>query len=250
MLTSPGLTTSPGTQPGGFWPVYDGDDTGASMSQSQGIVGAQQLGDGSTPVTFRAGNFGEFVVSDMNGFFYEQTERGNAYVWSTALAGNALVAATTSNAPALWNPPQNPNNLVLQKITYNRTAVGTPLEGGIVYLFFRATSGPGTAAPVVSYTAVAGQNCKLGSPDSSGMIFAPTTISMTTGPAYFANAGISQAASTGTTTGVQSFQLVDWLYGSIIIPPGWLFAIGAQVSLSTTYAISIYGMALPQVQQA
>lgn len=209
-------------------------------------AGRQTVSDGQL-CPARGGNQGELLTGAMNGYFYEQVLRGNGYVFSTALAGNALVAATTTNAPAIWNPPSSGKMLILQKITYNRTAVGTPLEGGIVYAKASAQA-LGTGADIVSGTAVAAVNLRFDLGDNSGMKFFPTTISTTPTPSYFANAGISQAASTGTTTGVQTFQLVDWINGSIVVAPGTLFSLCAQVSLSTTYSISIFGLSVPLPQ--
>ncbi len=209
-----------------------------------GRAGKQALTDGFSGPE-RLGNQGEVITGAMNGFFYEQILRGNGYVWNTALAGNALVAATTSNAPALCNPPASGRMLVLQKITYVRTAVGTPLEGGIVYCKTKTNSIIGTGADIVSGTLVAGGNLRFDGADNSGMLFFPTTIVTTPTPTFFVESGISQAASTGTTTGVMSLNLIDYINGLIVVPPGWMFSIAASVSLSTTYAISIMGLSLP-----
>ena len=194
----------------------------------------------------RIGAQGELVVSDMNGFFYEQTMRGNGYVYSTAVAGQALVAATTGNAPAIWNPPSSGRLCVIQKITYCRVAVGTPVEGGIVYLIRKNTnSGPGTATDIVSATFVAGENLRPDLGDNSKFRYAPATIAVTTAPTVLAYSGISNIASTGTTTGVGSFATIDYIDGGIIVPPGNLFMLGATAAIATTYAISIYAFSLP-----
>ena len=211
---------------------------------AEALVGPQRRTDHDVG-KLRMGSYGELVCNNFNGFFFEQVMRGNGYVFSTALAGNALVAATTTNAPAILNPAQSNRLLVLQKITFNRTAVGTPLEGGIVYCKTPVSSIVGTAADIVSGTLVAAVNLRPDLPDNSGMKFYPTTIATTPTPTFFANAGVSQAASTGTTTGVGTFAAVDHINGLIIMPPGWMFSLAAQVSLSTTYSISIFALSLP-----
>ena len=211
-------------------------------------VGPKRYPDGATS-KLRTGHFGELLVSDMNGFFYEQTMRGNGYSFSTAVAGNALVAATTGNAPAIWNPPQSGRNLVIQKVAYTRVAVGTPVEGGPVYLLRTNTiAGPATAADVVSLTAVAAVNLRADQGDNSGMRFAPTTIAVTTAPTIWAYSGISQIAATGTTTGPGTFATIDYINGLLVLPPGNLFSIGATAAIATTYAISIFGFSLPVPQ--
>jgi len=196
----------------------------------------------------RYGNQGETLVSDMNGFFYEQAMRGNAFVYSTALAGNALVAATTTNAPFLWNPLGSGKNIVLIKIAAGRTAKGTPLEGNIVYLTLaNAGAAVGTGAPIVSGTFVAGVNCLLGGGQASIAKFAPTTVATTGTPTIIGPAGFAQTADNGATTvsGPHSESLIDYINGLIIIPPGNTFQIGASVALSSTYAFSIWALELP-----
>ena len=216
----------------------------------EGLVGGQRASDGSIR-TVRLGNQGEVVTGAMNGWYYEQVMRGYGYSFNTALAGNALVAATTSNAPAIWNPPGSGKICVIQKVTFGRTAKGTPLEGGIVYLRLRNVfSRKGTAADLVSGTAVAGVNLRADLDDDSGMVFFPTTIATTTAPDIWAFSGISQTADNGATTvsGPRSEQNTDHVNGLLCFGPGTLFSIGAAVSLSTTYQISILTLVLPLPQ--
>lgn len=196
----------------------------------------------------RGDNYGATSVSDLMPKYFEQTMRGNMYVWSTALAGVGLVAPTTTNAPALWNPPNSGKLLVLVKIVAGRTAKGTPLEGSIVYCTLaNAISGPGTGAPIVSLTTAAGTNCLLGAGDNSGMRFAPATISTTGSTVLFAASGLAQTADNGATTvsGPRGETLVDLINGAIIVPPGNTFQLAAAVTISTTYTFSIYGLSVP-----
>ena len=185
-------------------------------------------------------------------WFADQVSLGNGYVFESALAGVALIAATTSaNKMLLVNPPQSQRVFVIYKITFGRTAVGTPLEGAIVYNTGRAASisvSAGTGNDVVSYTAVAGQNLRTGGADQSGMIFAPATSVLTTTPTFYGAPGLAQTADAGATTvsGPRSQQLVDYIHGTKQIFPGYLFTIGASVSLSTAYHIAIYGVSVPR----
>jgi hypothetical protein len=217
----------------------------------EGHVGPARYGDNQDG-PLRLDSFGGVVGSDALGFYAEQVMRGNGYVWSTAIAGVALVAQTTSNAPAIWNPPSSGKICLLQKITYLRTAVGTPLEGGIVYFAgVQPVRGTGTAGDLPTNTPVAGRNLRLDIyGDQSGMSWFPATVTSTAAysPTFHSFSGVSQIASTGTTTGVGNQLLVDRIDGMIAIPPGGIFAIGANVSLSTTYAISIFGLCLPMPQ--
>ena len=215
------------------------------MPKIQGRTGVARVPD-NTDADFRTGSQSEMLTGAMNGFFFEQVMRGNGYAFNTALAGNALVAATTTNAPAIWNPPGSGKALVIQKIAFGRSAVGTPLEGSIVHLRMQnVNSYPGTGAAIVSATFQPALNLRSDLGDNSGMFFAPTTITYTTGPVFWCETGISQIASTGTTTGVGTFTAWSDINGLLVIYPGTVYALGATVSLSTTYCISIYALSLP-----
>lgn len=217
----------------------------------EGRVGLARYAD-AQDASLRLGSYGEVMTGAMNGFFAEQVMRGNGYSFTTALAGNALVAATTTNAPAIWNPPQSGRILILEKVVFGRTAKGTPLEGSIVYLRTQAvTSGPGTGADIVSGTKVAAVNLRSDLNDNSGMFFYPTTISTTPTPALWCASGVGQTADNGATTvsGPQTQTAIDYLNGLLQVAPGTLFSIGAAVSLSSTYTISIFGISIPMPLQ-
>ena len=215
--------------------------------QIEGLVGQRRVGDG-VETKVRLGNSGEVVTGSQYGDFAEQVMRGNGYSFTTALAGNALIAAATTNAPALWNPPNSGRLFLVQKVTFARTAVGTPLEGSIVYLRAQNVfSRKGTAADLVSGTDVAGINLRSDLQDNSKMVFFPTTIVTIVVPTIWACAGIAQTADDGATTvsGPRAEQLTDHLNGLLCVAPGTLFSIGAAVSLNTTYTISIIGLSVP-----
>lgn len=203
------------------------------------------------PTPLNLGGMGEVITGDMMGYLYEQTMRGNMYSWSTAIAGIAPVAPTaTFNQPSIINPAGSGRLLVISKISYNRTAVGAspPTEGGIVYAFHRAGAVVGTLADVVSFTQINGQNCRLDmarSGDNSKMLFG-TTITVVGVSTFLVNAGISQAASDGTTTGVATFTTIDYVNGSIVVPEGFIFSVCGNATLVTTYAITIYGASIPK----
>jgi hypothetical protein len=139
------------------------------------------------------------------------------------------------------------------KDTLGRTAKGTPLEGSIVYNFQANVNSFGaTGADIVSATFVAAKNLRLDLGDNSGMKFAPTTIATTFTPSLLAASSVAQTADNGGTTvsGPRCENIVDWLYGSIILMPGTYLSLGAAVSISSTYTISLYGISLPVPLQA
>lgn len=184
-------------------------------------------------------------------WFADQASAGNGYIFESALAGVALIAATTSaNKMLLVNPPSSGRAFVFNKITYGRTAVGTPLEGAIVYqrgLARTISISAGTGNDVVSYTAVAGVNLRSDRGDNSSLLFAPATSVVTTAPTLWGAPGLSQTADNGATTvsGPATIAAIDNIDGAMLLLPGWHFSIGAAVSLSTTYHIAIYGVSVP-----
>lgn len=212
--------------------------------QLEGYVGPVTLADGPRDVTLRVGNQGELLEGKLNPDFYEQTLRGNAFVYSTPAVGAALVAPTTTNAPMLWNPAGSQKNLILHKIVFGYTgttwAVGH-IEYGIVT---GAGSQIGTGAPIVSLTQVAGVNLLLGAGNASVMRFAPTTLVTIAAPTFLATAGISSFAVTATTA-VANITMVDYINGMIIVPPGVAFFVMAQAAIAGVVCTSIYGMELP-----
>jgi hypothetical protein len=218
------------------------------MPIAQVKVGPQTPKDGS-PADVRGDSWGAIGTSAMNGFFAEQVARGNGYSFPTALAGNALVAATTTNVPAIWNPPDSGRVLLIQCVRFGRTAKGTPLEGSIVYLRQAGVRGIGTGNDIISGTQVAGINLRSDLPDNSKMVFFPTTISTTFTPTLMGPSGVAQTADNGATTVSGPHTdcgIVDWHWGMTQIWPGSYMSLGAAVSISTTYTISILGLSLPK----
>lgn len=206
----------------------------------EGRTGVQRNTDDML-VPSRIGSQGEVIVSDMNGLYYEQTMRGNAFVYSTTTAVS-VVALGTAAAPNIWNPAGSGKNLVIHKVVFGYAAIGTPVGSAFQYgILNNAGSQIGTAAPVVSLTAVAGVNLLIGSGISSVMRFAPATISLTAAPSLLCPVGFS----TGSAAAPVGYQMIDDVSGRIIIPPGNLFQIGASTATSSTFFIAIYGLELP-----
>lgn len=206
----------------------------------EGRVGVGKFGD-DTLTAPRLGSQGELIVSDMNGLFYEQTMRGNAFMYSTTSAVSVTALATTG-APNIWNPAGSGKNLVITKVTFGMAAIGTPAISSFVYGILRnAGNQIGTAAPVVSLTQVDPVNLLIGGGNVSVMRFAPATISLTTAPTILCNSG----CSTGSAAAPVGYNFQDDVNGRIILAPGSLLQVGATVATSTTFIVSIYGFELP-----
>lgn len=216
-----------------------------------GLVGPQKPAD-QTEAPLRLDGFGGLVTADM---FAEQVARGNGYSFNSALAGVALIAATTTNNKmVIWNPPDSGRVLYFQLVKFGRSAVGTPLEGGIVYNRAQNIRSFGaTGADIVSGTTAAALNLRSDLPDASKMIFFPAASVLTTAPSHWMTSGISQTADNGATTvsGPRTLAPVEDRLGGILqLWPASLFSIGASVSIATTYSISVLALSLPVPAQA
>ena len=214
----------------------------------EGLVGMQRASDGDLRKV-RLGNYGELITGAGLGKYYDAVVRGYGYSFMTAIAGAQFAAAAASaNAPAIWNPPSSGRMLVILKVALARTAVGTPLEASIYYQRLQQVhSRKGTAADLVSGTAVAATNLRSDCGDDSKMVFFPTTIVTTATPDFWATAGFAQTADDGATTvsGPRAESMVDYVDGALVVAPGTLFSMAASAATNTTYQTTIYALSLP-----
>jgi hypothetical protein len=208
--------------------------------RSEGLVGQARYTDGDDK-TFRIGNQGDQITSQLQPAYYEQTMRGNCFVYAMSTAAS-IVAVGTAGFPNLWNPLGSNKLCVINKIVWQAAAIGTPVISGFQYAYLpNAGSQVGTGGPVLTGTYIGGVNLLLGAGVASAMKFAGAAGTMTTAPTVLCGAGLNLGATATQTpwTGV------DDVNGRIVIPPGVLFQIGASTATSTTFNIAIYGLELP-----
>lgn len=212
------------------------------MIQS-GLVGVARRSD-DTESAVRIGNQGDVMTSALQSDYYEQTMRGNAFVYTMGTAAS-IVAPGTAGFPNLWNPLGSGKLIILNKITFQAAAIGTPVISGFQYAFLaNAGAQVGTASQVLTgaYSNTVGvTNLLLSSGNASIAKYLGVAATMTTAPSVFAAAGLNLGA-TATQTPWTGW---DDINGRIIIPPGVLFQIGASTATSTTFSISIWGIELP-----
>ena len=188
----------------------------------------------------RGGNQGELVVGELNPKYYEQTMRGNSFIFTTTTA--AAVTALGNNIPTIWNPASSGKLLVLTKVTIQVAAGGVPAVSGFQWGFLKNVGAVvGTGAPVITFTQVAPINLNVGSPTSSAMLWAPAVCTFTTAPALLAAIGINLGGSATQTPWIG----MDDVDGRIIVSPGNLIQIGASTATSTTFNVSIWGIEVP-----
>jgi hypothetical protein len=207
------------------------------------LVGPARKNDGDDG-RLRGGSQGDLIVSQLQPANYEQTLRGNSFVYSMTTAAS-IVAVGTAGFPNLWNPLGSGKVIVINRITWQAAAIGTPVISGFQYAFLpNAGAQVGTASPVLTgaYSNTVGvTNLLLGSGNISICKYLGSAATMTTAPTVFAAAGLNLGA-TATQTPWSAW---DDINGRIIIPPSVLFQIGASTATSTTFNISIWGMEIP-----
>lgn len=214
--------------------------------QLDGYVGPVTLADGPAKPRIRVGNQGEIQTGRLNPPYYEQVLRGNAFVYSQAATGKALVApATTLLAPMIWNPTGSGKNLVLHKLVIGYVGTNTWGPGHVEYgVITNAGSQIGTGAPIVSLTQVAGVNCLLGAGNASVMRFCPSVCVTITAPTFLCTTGIS--ADTGTIAADNiPWTAIDDIRGLIIVPPGVAFFVMANAALLAITSVALFGVELP-----
>lgn len=205
------------------------------------LVGAARRTD-DTSAQPRGGNQGELIVGELNPLYFEQTMRGNGFIYSTTTA--ASVTALGNNIPSLWNPAGSGKLIVIHKVTLQVAAVGTPAVSGFQYGYLaNAGSVAATASPVLTFTHVAPVSLNISGNAGSPSIarWAPAVCTFTTAPALLGAVGVN-LGSTATQT---PWTGTDDVNGRIILSPGGLLQIGASTATSTTFNVSIWGLEVP-----
>jgi hypothetical protein len=128
-------------------------------------------------------------------------------------------------------------------------AVGTPVLNGFQLNYLaNAGDGIGTAAPVVTFTAVASVNTLIGKGNIATTKFAPATSTFTVAPAKLMDLGFGHWLEGSAATG-QMYQSYHDFDGAVILPPGTLITLSSTIATSTTYWSTILyaEIAKPQV---
>jgi hypothetical protein len=189
----------------------------------------------------RAGRTGELCTSDINGKFYEQTYRGNMFIYTVAAGAAVLLPDTTGNNPTIWNPLGSGYNFVLQRLAIGFLAGTTTIGGFLWALIANAGNAIAAAGPVVTWTNVAPRNALIGG-RTSAMYYSPAVSTYIAAPTVIAPTGINCGTAFPTAPDPS---IVDY-DGSIILTPGNALMLCYSVTTSTaTFWSTIWGLELP-----
>lgn len=205
----------------------------------EGRCGVQKLGDGQQ-AALALGFGAEALFSELGSKYAYQTIRNNGYVFSTTSA--ASITALGNNIPTLFNPLGSGVATVVDKVTFQAAAIGTPVIGGCQY-GFQANCGSqiSTAGPILTATFVAGVSLNINSKKIPQTLFAPAAITFTAAPALLAPVGVNFGATATQTPWVG----MDDVDGRIILTPGSVLQIGCSTASSTTFNIAFWCYEIP-----
>ncbi len=207
-------------------------------------VSEQRVADGATTdMPNRASFMGERVKSDIHGLHYENTVRGRMFAYGISSQA-LLINSNATGFPTIWNPAGSGMIFIPTKVCISFISSGTTIGALNWHITLNAGATIGAAAPILTFTKVAATNCSVGGPSNraSAMLFAPTTVTFTTAPAYLDAVGINLGTNAPTGTGTYEAKQD----GSIVIWPGQALSMCYTVTTSTSlWAQTIYGLELP-----
>lgn len=210
---------------------------------AQGQVGApaQSMQPGTNP-TFRQGQMGDLIVSELHGKWYETAYRGNLFsvgMTSTALSANTIsTGATTTPIIGLWNPATSNVNLVLAKAKCLITVAGASAVAPGAFVWATST---GNAAITTGLNPLNRKTLAQVGSQAKGFNISTALTGLTNslviqGAAAF---GTLIAAQGATASPIISGDGTEEFDGSIIVPPGGVLALLNTVSTTTVSVASM-----------
>jgi hypothetical protein len=216
----------------------------------QGQVGPQSgntsLGAGTNP-SIRQGQLGELVVSELHGFYYEQTYRGNLF--STGQTAPAALTSTNSTGTltasctpilGLWNPINNTNNVVLLKanlqIMANSLTSGAA-PGAFVWAVSVNNSAITTGSTPWNRKSLTQQGSQVRTFNSTTALTGLTNNLVVMETADFNTMGAVTYTTLASTTLQPSVGGIQLFEGGLIVPPGGVIAL-LNTTTATTFSVA------------
>ena len=211
----------------------------------QNIVGQPSAGAPNAVMNGRAGQQGDLIVSELHGRFYEQTYRGNAYfIGNTALsalsANTISLTATTTPILGVWNPSASTVNLVMQQamltcVANNLTSGAGP--GAFVWALSLNNGAISTGSnPYNAKTLATSGSQAKGFFGTTALTGLTNNLAVVAGAALPSPSGLTYTTLASTAL-LPSYQGVENIDGSIIVPPGGVLALLNTVS-STVFSVA------------
>lgn len=187
-----------------------------------GYTGLQSLATGSTGNSFSQGRYGEMLVSEVNGRYYNLVKNGNVFsAYATVTAPVIYSTAAGTGGPLLWN--NNPLvNCVILGASFQCTTVTTVAAS--LGIATGTTTLPGTATAID-----ASGNLLVGGSAPTANTYRIGTVSVAASN-FLPFGYLHTGALTVDTQGVGFV----WLDGAVVVPYGKFASIAAGATASTT----------------
>ncbi len=188
----------------------------------------------------RGGSQGEFVTSEMSGKHYEQTLRGNVFIYN--VASQALLL-TGSGVPTIINMSDS-GKLFVPIVLRIGFISGTTTIGSVNIAGLKGVNSISTGAgsPILTATLVAAESANYNSGLASRMKFSPTTNTFTTAPSVIYATGINLGTAAPSVPGPYECKFD----GTLVFPPGTSCSIVYSVTSSTSvFNITMIGLEIP-----
>jgi hypothetical protein len=198
--------------------------------------------------TMLGGKSAEGIVAELHGKYYTQNYRGK--LWHANITTASAIPVFATNATPnffIWNPPNNPNNVVLVRFKVGFHA-GTGIAGAIGYCYIpNVTSLVGTAAPLSAATTTTIRPGLMGLAGYGGQVVAGSAATVTgTAPyAWVQHSWSNLSQGAPITSTAAAYSLFEEFDGSIILTPGTVFAPLASTAIAETVMISVAAYEVP-----
>lgn len=198
----------------------------------QGTTGPVNVGDGVNP-PIRQGRQGDVLMSQLHGDMYEQNYRGNTYFTGhtslAALSANTItLTATTTPILGVWNPLSSTVNVVLLQAMLTVVANNLTSGAGPGAFMWALSTGNGAITtgltPYNSKSLIAAGSQARGFAGATALTGLTNNLVIASGASLPSPSGLTYT-TLGSTALLNSYQGVENFDGSIIVPPGGVFAL-------------------------
>jgi len=216
------------------------------MSVTSAIIGPGRYGD-SRQIPARTAQSGALCASILNGRFYEQTIRGNMYVFSTAAAGLVMTAPATTNQFCIWNIQDNKVLFIPVRVCWATVSGAAAIAGSLsFYVHTGMSSALGTGAPFSVFTNILPVSTYIGG-QMAGIGAAAACRFSTTNTATAAFAAVWNGATgwstlQGRPTDAQAPTTFSAEFPGTVLWPGSCLRINSSSAMAWTAVISLYGI--------
>lgn len=209
---------------------------------SQGQVGPISSTADGVQVALRAGKLGEQIVSQLHGRYFEQALRGNLFSTGTTatvamtanhnstngLSATLGTAAAATPMLGVWNPLGSGKNLVILQTAFQMTynTVTTPVPCGPLVIAVSLNNGAISTGLIPFNRATLAQSGSVakGFAGATALTGLSTVMMAIESAADFEHAGTVTYGTIANTSIAPTVGGVRQTEGSIIVPPGAVFA--------------------------